>query len=370
MSDINSINFPEEITLPKEGVLISGLKVPNKKIKLAIDSLEQLLIFSLKHPTKKLETKDSLISKLAKSPKLSDEVMKELMLLEKNKYFFSSFRNLLRFSDSIVGFPVLKDTLKGYLKESLCRTEIVIKLGLEDSINNIENSMPLEQCLKKIQELSLDDLTEEYFKKIKSKDWKNYRASITLVLAEWFAKTRAMPPSQLVDLINNFLWSKALKKKDPETVVNILLESTNFELIGSATYFYQQKSIDATNRFLKIENQLTEITLIKNKLETILVERDLLINRLQSDLVNLNKNYIETLELKKVEIETITIKFKNQIEDLRVRNLRVMQSSVELLANGLIAISREEPKVNVMKDHAQRVLDCLNTELEFLRGFD
>jgi hypothetical protein len=370
MSDVNSITSTEVVAVPKEAILTLGVKVANKKIKPAIDTLELLLIFSLANPTKKLEINDSLISKLAKSPKLSDEVIKELILLEKNKYFFTSLRKLLRFSDSIVGFPVLKDTLKGYLKESLCRNEIIVKLGLEDSINNIENSMPIEQCLRKIQELSLENLTEEYFKKIKSKDWKTYLASITLVLAEWFAKTRAISSSQLVDLLNNSLWSRAIKKKDPETVINNLLESTNFEIACSVSYFYEQKSIDAINKFLKTENQLTEITLIKNKLETTLVERNLLINMLQSDLINLNKNYTETLELKKVEIETLTIKFKNQIEDLRVRNLRVMQSSVELLANGLIAISREEPKVNVMKDHAQRVLDSLNAELELLRGFE
>jgi hypothetical protein len=266
-----------------------------------------------------------------------------------------------------VGFPFLKDSLKRYLKDSLCRNEIVIKLGLEGSILNIENSLPLDLCFKKIQSLSSADLTEEYFKKIKPKEWQNYVATITLVLAEWYARTRGMTPSQLVDLLNSSLWSNALKNKNPEIVVNNLLGSTNFELIASATTFYQQKSLDAINRLLKAENQLTETNAANRELESRLNDKDSLITKLQSDLAELNANHIDALATSEVENQTLSITLKNQLEDLRVRNLRLLQSSVELLADGLTAIGRSEPKVNVMKDHAQRVLDGLNAELVRLR---
>jgi hypothetical protein len=352
----------------EDAIHFDGVGPSTKKIKPSIDSLEAYLIYALKNPTKKLDTKDSLISRLAKNPKLSEESIKELVLLEKNKFFFTSFKNLLRFSESIIGYPFLKDSLRGYLKDSLCRNEIVVKLELQGSILNLENSLPLDLCFKKIQSLSSKDLTEEYFKKVKPKEWQNYISTIILALAEWYAKTRGMSPSQLVDLLNNSLWSNALKKRGPEFLVNNLLASTNFELIASATVFYQQKTIDATNRLIKSENQFAEMTAHNQKLHGELQDKELLIIKLQAEIAELNASHIDALTTSEVESQTLSITLKNQLEDLRVKNLRLIKSSVELLTDGLTAIGRPEPKVNVMKDHAQRVLDSLNAELERLRN--
>jgi hypothetical protein len=94
----------------------------------------------------------------------------------------------------------------------------------------------------------------------------------------------------------------------------------------------------------------------------------MLIAKLQSDLAELNSNHIDAIATSELENQTLSITLKNQLEDLRVRNFQLLKSSVELLANGLTAIGRPEPKVNVMKDHAQRVLDDLNAELERLRS--
>ena len=368
MSATNSIDSEKGSITLKDAINSGSLGGEIKKIKPSIDSLEAYLINALKNPTKKLDTKDSLISRLAKNPKLSEESIKELILLEKSKFFFTTFKNLLRFSESIIGFPFLKDSLRGYLKDSLCRNEIVVKLGLEGSILNIENSLPLDLCFKKIRSLSSKDLTEEYFNKIKTKEWHNYIATVMLALAEWYAKTRGMTPQQLVDLLNNSLWSNALKKKAPEFLINNLLASTNFELIASATAFYEQKSIDATNRLIKSENQLMETTAHNLELQDKLQNKELMIIKLQSELAELNTNHIDALTTSEIENQTLSITLKNQLEDLRVKNLRLLQSSVELLTDGLTAIGRPEPKVNVMKDHAQRVLGSLNTELERLRG--
>jgi hypothetical protein len=369
MSDVNSKSTLGADTLPKEIIEPISADLADKKIKPTIDGLGAYLIHALENPTKKLDTRDSLISKLAKNPKLTEESVKQLIFLEKNKNFFISFRNLLRFSDLIVGFPFLKDSLKCYLKESLCRNEIIIKLGLEASILNIENAISLNECFKKVKLLSPDDLSEEYFKKIKPKDWQNYRAILTLVLAEWYANTRGLTSVQLVDLLNTSVWSSALKDKDPNVLVKNLLESTDFDLIASAISFYQQKSIDANARLLKSENQLMQLSAVNQELERLLSDKDFLITKLESNLTELNSSHVDALVAQQLENQTLSINLKNQLEDLRVRNLRLLQSSVELLGDGLIAINRSEPKVNVMKDHAQRVLDGLNSELERLKEF-
>lgn len=369
MTDVNHKSILGADAVTEKIIEPVSLDLSNKKIKSTIDSLSSYLIHALKNPTKKLDTRDSLISKLAKNPKLTEESVKQLIFLEKNKNFFIAFRSLLRFSDLIVGFPYLKDSLKCYLKESLCRNEIVIKLGLEASILNVDDALPLNECFKKIKSLTQDDLSEEYLKKIKPKDWQNYLAMLTLVLAEWSANMRGMTPSQLVDLLNTSVWSRALKSKDPEILVKNLLDSTNFDLIASAISFYLQKSLDANTRLLKFENQLVQLTAVNQKLENLVKDKDSLITKLESNLTELSLSHSDALAAQQLENKTLSINLKNQLEDLRVRNFRLLQSSVELLGDGLTAISRSEPKVNVMKDHAKRVLDGLNAELERLKEF-
>ncbi len=368
MSEINPIPRKKTEPLTKDVISSDNAEIKDKRLVLSMNSLESFLINALKNPTKKLDTKDTLISKLAKNPKLTEESIKELISLEKCKDFFIIFRNLLRFSDAIVGFPVLKESLHGYLKESLCRNAVVVRLDLQGSILNIDNALPLDLCFKKIQSLSQSDVVEEYCKKIKPKDWQNYLSTMALVMAEWYAKTRGMTPSQLVDLLHNSLWSNALKEKDQGALVKNLLRSTSFELIASATTFYQQKSLDATNRLLKVESQLTDVAAVNQELESKLHDKEVLIARLQSDLAQLNASHMDAIATSQLENQTLSINLKNQLEDLRVRNLQLLKSSVELLADGLTAIGRPEPKVNVMKDHAQRVFDSLNAELERLRG--
>lgn len=368
MNDINSTSPKKTESPDKSAIRSDNVEMHAKKLEVSLGSLEEFLINVLKNPAKKINAKDALISKLAKNPKLSEEAIKELMPLEKCKDFFTVFRNLLRFSDAIIGFPVLKESLRGYLKESLCRNEVVVRLGLQGSILNIDNSLPLDLCFKKILSLSQSDVVEEYFKKIKPKDWKNYLSTMALVMAEWYANTRCMTPSQQVDLLNNCLWSGALKDNDPGALIKNLLHSTNFELMASATAFYQQKSLDATNRLLKAESQLADANAAKQALESELHAQEVFIAKLQSDLVHLNASHMEVISNSQLENQALSINLKNQLEDLRVRNLQLLKSSVELLADGLTAIGRPEPKINVMKDHAKRVYDSLNTELERLKG--
>lgn len=367
MTESNLIKSNNESLFPKENILIEGKEPAIKKIKPLIDSLDLYLINALTNPTKKLDTRDILISKLAKKPRLTEGAIKELIGLEKNKYFFVSLRNLLRFSDSIIGFPSLKDSLRGYLRESLCRNEIIVNLSLEASVLNLENSLPLDVCINKIQLISQADLTEEYFKEIKPKEWRNYVATVVLVFAEWCAKGRGMSPSQLVEVLNKSVWSNSLKKRDHEAVIKNLLDSTNFELIASVTTFYQQKYFEATNKLLKVEDQMEKILLIKNELEAKLIDKGIEINQLQSDLADLNIKHNEALISCKVEIETISINLKNKLEDLRIRNLRLLQSTVDFLTDGLTALGRTEPKINVMKDYAERVLKATTEELGHLK---
>ncbi len=70
------------------------------------------------------------------------------------------------------------------------------------------------------------------------------------------------------------------------------------------------------------------------------------------------------------ERETESAHFRDDYQKLRGRLLQTLRSEVSLLDEGLRALRREPPKVHVMLDHAERVLDGLEREIERLRGED
>lgn len=61
---------------------------------------------------------------------------------------------------------------------------------------------------------------------------------------------------------------------------------------------------------------------------------------------------------------------RDHYERLRGRVMHRLQQDADLLAEGLVALRREPPKVHVMDDHADRVVDQLRAEIEDIRGMN
>ena len=66
--------------------------------------------------------------------------------------------------------------------------------------------------------------------------------------------------------------------------------------------------------------------------------------------------------------QTLDLHLRDQLENLRTRVLNRLKDDERLLTEGLVALRRPVPKVHVMDDHAERVLDSLHNEIKKLEG--
>lgn len=68
------------------------------------------------------------------------------------------------------------------------------------------------------------------------------------------------------------------------------------------------------------------------------------------------------------EAEIALAHAKDDHELIRTRVLRKLLLSVDLLNEGLLAIKRDQPKIHVMIDHSERVMDDLRKEIALLQN--
>lgn len=61
---------------------------------------------------------------------------------------------------------------------------------------------------------------------------------------------------------------------------------------------------------------------------------------------------------------------RDDFERLRARASQRIEAETELLSEGLSAIRRDPPRIHVMEDHAERAIQKLKAELEYLRSED
>jgi hypothetical protein len=59
---------------------------------------------------------------------------------------------------------------------------------------------------------------------------------------------------------------------------------------------------------------------------------------------------------------------RDDMETLRTRLLRRLKEDVQLLSDGLIALTRVPPKIDVMTDHAERAIEALKREIKKLES--
>ena len=79
-----------------------------------------------------------------------------------------------------------------------------------------------------------------------------------------------------------------------------------------------------------------------------------------------SKSLVEALEHERRAGADERAGLKDDYQRLRGTVLRRLRADLSLLGDGLHALQRDPPKVNIMRDHAERVLDSLREEAERL----
>ncbi len=202
------------------------------------------------------------------------------------------------------------------------------------------------------------------YKKLSRRDKKTCMVNSINCFLLWLWINDKIPLERVQEYLLRYRWKPAATrvKYDAEKVL-LVTGARDSETIAI--------SIDASSRDAVIQKERAEIAEIENK--GLLNQ----ISSLKVDLDNVQKMLLDTqkevdllnkeLLRESQEHANDNAHFRDDYESLRGRVLRRMNAELVLLEQGLHALRRDPPKINVMADHAERAVDGLKAECERLK---
>lgn len=197
-------------------------------------------------------------------------------------------------------------------------------------------------------------------KQFKPKDYNVLKYNIIYLLTIWFVETRGLSAEKLVPHIFSALWQpQALATKDDTERLQILTDIRELAGVGIACLSFKKQA----DRQMKI----TEIT--ERKFESLSVqlrEAKGSTEKSQQGVRVLEKRITElitALDIEKQAHDNARIHLGDDLESFRTRVVRRLKSEVKLLDEGLHALRDNPPKIWIIEDHVERVIDGLKKEL-------
>ncbi len=200
-------------------------------------------------------------------------------------------------------------------------------------------------------------------KPLKKADRLKLQHNLVFNVVVWLNQFASVNTSTIVRKLHNQQWSHAIASvRKPLDRLKLLHKLTDYAAAGMASSAFAeeaqaqtQAAEDAAQREMEAATALAESEERVQALEqkTQLLSSDIQVLQTQ-------------LEQAKQKHEADMIHAANDLEQLRSRVVRAIESEVDLLQEGLAALRRDPPKTHVMDDHAERAINGLRAAINSL----
>ncbi|MDE3021711.1 MAG: hypothetical protein KGI54_07600 [Pseudomonadota bacterium] len=345
-----------------------GKQSKSKQI-VKITSLEQFIAHAYSLKGRKLSLKPKVERQIAQDPRLSEEAYQRLIEASKKDITFAVPRQLLLAAQQVTSYPGLQGAIRDFVRNTLLRHPIFLHKGIETAIRNLSEAPAPSDVLMQIATTKLNDLPPEFNSSLKAAEFEQLRTNAVYCMAIWVSENKGLTVAALTDMLFTSLWApKAQKLTSDASKRDIISGITELAGVGLACDEYRGLAYE---RLRVSESANREVETLRARVH--MLEADLKALRLRIPELEESRereqqaHYAEINSLRaKNELEAMNL--RNDMEIQRTRLLRRMKSDVHLLEEGLQALSRTEPKVHVMVDHAERVTDALRQEIKQLQG--
>ena len=192
------------------------------------------------------------------------------------------------------------------------------------------------------------------------------RANALHCLLLWFHETLSprLPIERYHEYLRRELWAPpAMRRTSESNRVRILIKNRDHAATDLVCSLFEERIADLQRQVDASQDSALKATDQTRALEDSVVA-------LQQDLDNTRTQLDRTMDDLHVERRERGIErahLRDDYEKLRGRVLQRLDAELSLLKEGLHALRREPPKVGVMNDHAERVIEGLRKEVEHLR---
>ena len=370
--NIESIAIPADNEIEEIGIENDKPKQktqkPKKNLRPEIQSLAQFIEFAYSRKGQRISLPPKAEKALYKNYVIDPEMKSSLLKLAENDILLAVPRQLLLASRNILGYPQVKKELKDFIELVLKNHFIFSQNDLSAALNNLPDSPSPQQALIRVGKANMptseeNPLTNHY----KSTDQNALRANAAYCLAVWFFESKGFQIDQITQMLYTALWKpNSPESADDTTKLRTLTEIRELSGIGLACSVFKketEKHLVIAAETIRNQEALNEkIRLLESEKNRIKHEQEegvVKIRDLENELINERKAHALT-----------RVHLGDDKEQLRARVLRRLKTEANLLEEGLHALRRNPPKIHVMDDHAERVLDGLYMEIKELESGD
>ena len=304
---------------------------------------------------------------LSANHKLDQDAFGRLLDLAKQDRLLQVPRQLLLTARKIQSYPLPKKVLIEFVHAVLKQHPIfkgeLLRIVLEED-KQIPSLFSLYQSIKsfsppfKIQD---EHLEQEELEKL--------RINTLNLMTVWLFYERNVRIDELVAVLLQVIWKPAAANLENDSqLIRALTELDELEAIGWVAERYLKNVVEAQDGEQRAHNEAVNYRSEANSLRLSLdqeVEKSRNLQE-QLDALMLAKDAAVGELEKKNQITRIHL--SNDIDVMRGRLVESLQLSIQQLETGLSALNREVPRIPVMTERAEIVIDNLRSKLKELGG--
>lgn len=335
------------------------------KMKADIETLEQFIEYVYSRKGQRVSLKPKVERAIAQNPRLEDGAMIRLLALAAGDTLLAVPRQLLLVSRDVDG-ATLRAALGSFVLTVMQHHPAFAGPGVQGALRNLPDALPAADALGKVAAFSPAD--EDGKEPLKGADLHALRRNAAHLFATWLASNRGMNAEELAALLFQVVWSPAARDlADDNARLRALTEIEQPAGVGLACQRFRQQAIEARSsqdQALREANDL-RMRLAETDGQRLLSEeqRDALAAELQA---LRESSAAEAAELRR-QHEVERTHLRHDQEQLRGRMVRRLDEGVEMLDVGLTALRNKTPRVEVMLERAEHVVDALRAEIKNLK---
>ncbi len=327
-----------------------------------IETLEQFIEYAYGRKGQRISLKPKAQRQVAKNPRLDDSAVVRLLQLAATDKVLAVPRQLLLFAREINGFPELRASITSFVQQVIQEHPAFYDKAIQAAIFNLPEGPSLPAALERLNNLVIPAISDS--KPLKESDLQNLRRNACQLFATWVATHRGFNTEELVALLFDGLWFPATRKLPDDTErFHALTEIEQIAGVGLACHRFRQQANEARAEKEVAQRLQLESESRVSSLETACAQLAEHRNQLLTELESLRESKeVEIAELRrKHAIESTHA--RHRLEQLQGRIVNRLSESIEMLQVGLTAIHRDPPRLTVMVERAEHVVDELRKEI-------
>ena len=335
------------------------------KPKLEIETFEQFIEYAYKRRGQPAKLESRVRDAIAKQPGLDEAAKGRLLPLVNGDTLLAVPRQILLASKEVTGLPALRGALEEMVKMVMLRHPAFASERVKAALQNLPGTLPAEAL---VMVAGYTPAEVEGSEPLKPAELKDLRRNATHLLATWFALHRGVGLEDMSNLLFHALWEPAARELEDDTErLRALTDIEDLAGAGVAAQRYRQQLADARHDreqalrdTVTLAQQVAELKAERDTAQTQLCERNMELDTLRAS------SQQEVAQLRE-EHRTGRMHQGHEYESLRGRMVQRLEEAVETLEVGLSALRNSTPRVSVMDQRAEVVLDALRAELNNLR---